>query len=172
MPTIADLQRTGQRQFRAFPERVIDPDKTYTATMKTDHGDIVIDLAAKDAPITVNNFVYLACVGYYDGLKFHRVISNPPFVIQGGCPRGDGSGGPGYRFADEFSASWRHDGPGVLSMANAGPGTNGSQFFITLAAQPHLDSRHSVFGRVTAGLDAVRAVSQGDKIISVEIEEK
>ena len=172
MPTIADLQRSGQRQFRAPPERVIDTNKTYTATMKTDHGDIVIDLAAKDAPNTVNNFVYLACVGFYDGLAFHRVISNPPFVIQGGCPRGDGSGGPGYQFADEFSPTWRHEGAGMLSMANAGPGTNGSQFFITLTAQPHLDNRHTVFGHVTDGMDAVRAVSQGDKIISVEIKEK
>jgi peptidyl-prolyl cis-trans isomerase B (cyclophilin B) len=171
MPTIADLQRTGQRSFRAPPERVIDPNKTYTATMQTDRGDIKIDLAAKDAPETVNNFVYLACVGYYDGLNFHRVIKSPPFMIQGGCPRGDGTGGPGYQFKDEFSPGRRHDGPGVLSMANAGPGTNGSQFFITLAAQPHLDNRHSVFGRVTEGMDAVRAVEQGDKIIRVDIEE-
>jgi peptidyl-prolyl cis-trans isomerase B (cyclophilin B) len=171
LTTIADIQRTGQRQFPAFPERVIDPDKTYTATMKTDRGDITIELAAKDAPNTVNNFVYLACAGYYDGLAFHRVITNPPFVIQGGCPRGDGTGGPGYRFADEFSPKWRHSGPGMLSMANAGPGTNGSQFFITLAAQPHLDDRHSVFGRVSAGMDAVNAVRQGDKIIRVDIEE-
>ena len=169
MPTIADLQRSGQRQFRAPPERVIDTNKTYTATMKTDHGDIVIDLAAKDAPITVNNFVYLACVGFYDGLSFHRVISN--FMVQGGCPLGTGTGGPGYQFADEFHPAWRHSGPGMLSMANAGPGTNGSQFFITHTAQPHLDDRHSVFGKVTAGMDAVRAVRQADKIIRIEIEE-
>ncbi len=171
MPTIADLQRSGQRQFRAPPERVIDPEKGYVATLKTDHGDVTVALAAKDAPTTVNNFVYLACVGFYDGLTFHRVIANPPFVIQGGCPLGNGTGGPGYRFADEFSPSWRHDAAGMLSMANAGPGTNGSQFFITLAAQPHLDGRHSVFGRVTAGMEAVRAIRQGDKIIRIDIEE-
>jgi len=171
MPTIADLQRTGQRRFSSPPERVIDPNKRYTARMQTRHGDIVIELAAKDAPNTVNNFVYLACVGYYDGLTFHRVIKDPPFVVQGGCPVGNGTGGPGYQFADEFSSGWRHSGPGMLSMANAGPNTNGSQFFITLSAQPHLDNRHSVFGRVTEGMDAVRAVEQGDKIVRVEIEE-
>ncbi|HWO73371.1 MAG TPA: peptidylprolyl isomerase [Dehalococcoidia bacterium] len=171
MPTIADLQRTGQRRFSAPPERVIDPNKRYTARIQTSRGDIVIELAAKDVPNTVNNFVYLACVGYYDGLKFHRVIKDPPFVIQGGCPLGNGTGGPGYQFADEFSPAWRHNGPGMLSMANAGPNTNGSQFFITLSAQPHLDNRHSVFGRVTEGMDAVRAVEQGDTILRVEIEE-
>jgi peptidyl-prolyl cis-trans isomerase B (cyclophilin B) len=166
------LERSGQRRFNKAPERVIDPEKSYTATISTDHGDIKIDLAAKDAPETVNNFVYLASVGFYDGLNFHRVITSPPFMIQGGDPNGDGTGGPGYRFKDEFSPRWRHDGPGMLSMANAGPGTNGSQFFITLAAQPHLDDRHSVFGRVTEGMDAVRAVRQGDKINRIEIEEK
>jgi peptidyl-prolyl cis-trans isomerase B (cyclophilin B) len=150
---------------------VIDPNKTYTATMQTDKGDITLELAAKDAPKTVNNFVYLASVGYYDGLNFHRVITQPPFMIQGGCPLGTGTGGPGYQFGDEFSPSWRHSGPGMLSMANAGPGTNGSQFFITLAAQPHLDNRHSVFGKVTSGMEAVQAIRQGDKIIKVEVEE-
>jgi peptidyl-prolyl cis-trans isomerase B (cyclophilin B) len=169
---IADIERTGQREFRAPPQRVIDPNKTYIATLQTDRGDITIELAAKDAPDTVNNFVYLSCIGFYDGLNFHRVIKNPPFMIQGGCPLGTGTGGPGYRFKDEFSPAWRHDGPGVLSMANAGPGTNGSQFFITLAAQPHLDNRHSVFGRVNSGMEAVRAVEQGDKITRIDIEEK
>jgi peptidyl-prolyl cis-trans isomerase B (cyclophilin B) len=167
---ISDIQRTGQRQFQRAPERVIDPDKTYIATLKTDRGDIVIELAAKDAPNTVNNFVYLSCVGYYDGLNFHRVIGN--FMIQGGDPRGDGTGGPGYRFADEFSPKWRHSGPGMLSMANAGPGTNGSQFFITHSAQPHLDDRHSVFGKVTSGQDVVNAIRQGDKIQRIDIEEQ
>jgi peptidyl-prolyl cis-trans isomerase B (cyclophilin B) len=170
MPSIADIQRSGQRAFRSPPERVIDPEKSYTATMKTDKGDIVLELAARDAPNTVNNFVFLACTGYYDGLGFHRVIAN--FMIQGGCPRGDGTGGPGYRFADEFSPRWRHSGPGMLSMANAGAGTNGSQFFITHSAQPHLDDRHSVFGRVTSGQDVVNAIRQGDKIQRVDIEEK
>ena len=169
--SIADIQRTGQRQFTSAPERVIDPAKTYVATMKTEKGDITIDLAAADAPSTVNNFVYLACGGYYDGLSFHRVIFNPPFMIQGGDPRGDGTGGPGYRFPDEFSPRWRHDA-GVLSMANAGPGTNGSQFFITLAPQPHLDGKHSVFGRVSAGMETVQAIRQGDKILRIDIEEK
>src|SRR5688572_16143307 len=103
---ISDLQRSGQRQFRSAPERVIDPEKTYVATLNTDHGDIVIELAAKDAPNTVNNFVYLASVGFYDGLNFHRVITEPPFMIQGGDPAGNGTGGPGYRFGDEFSPSW------------------------------------------------------------------
>jgi peptidyl-prolyl cis-trans isomerase B (cyclophilin B) len=171
MTTIADLKRTGERKFRAYPEMVIDPNKTYTAKMTTDKGDITIELAAKDAPKTVNNFVYLASVGYYDGLNFHRVITDPPFMIQGGCPLGTGTGGPGYQFEDEFSPAWRHSGPGMLSMANAGPRTNGSQFFITLAAQPHLDNRHSVFGKVTSGMDAVRAIRQGDKIQKIEIEE-
>jgi peptidyl-prolyl cis-trans isomerase B (cyclophilin B) len=168
---ISDIERSGQRRFSAPPERVIDPDKKYVAKLQTDRGDITIELAAKDAPNTVNNFVYLSSVGYYDGLNFHRVIKNPPFMIQGGDPVGNGTGGPGYTFADEFSPSWRHDGPGMLSMANAGPGTNGSQFFITLAPQPHLDNRHSVFGRVTDGMDAVRAIEQGDKIQRIEIEE-
>ena len=120
----------------------------------------------------MNNFVYLSSVGYYDGLNFHRVIKSPPFMIQGGCPQGTGTGGPGYNFKDEFSPNQRHDGAGVLSMANAGPGTNGSQFFITLAAQPHLDNKHTVFGHVTSGMEAVQAVSQGDKINKIEIEEK
>ena len=172
MTTIADLQRTGQRKFNSKPEKVIDPNKTYTATLSTDRGDIVIELAAKDAPETVNNFVYLSSVGYYDVLNCHRVIKNPPFMIQGGCPLGTGTGGPGYQFKDEFSPNQRHSGPGVLSMANAGPGTNGSQFFITLEAQPHLDNRHTVFGHVTSGMEAVRAVEQGDKINKIEIEEK
>ncbi len=166
---ISDLERSGKRQFSAPPERVIDPEKTYTATITTERGDITIELATKDAPNTVNNFVYLSCVGYYDGLSFHRVISDPPFMIQGGDPRGDGTGGPGYNFADEFSANWRHSAAGMLSMANAGPGTNGSQFFILLAAQAHLDNHHTVFGKVTDGLDAVRAIRQGDKIQRVEI---
>jgi peptidyl-prolyl cis-trans isomerase B (cyclophilin B) len=170
MPKLSDLQRTGERQFRSPPERVIDPEKSYTATIKTDRGDIVIDLATKDAPNTVNNFVYLSSVGFYDGLSFHRVISN--FMIQGGDPAGNGTGGPGYRFADEFSPNWRHSGPGMLSMANAGPGTNGSQFFITHAAQPHLDNKHSVFGKVTSGQDVVNAIRQGDKIERIDIEEK
>ncbi|HEU0074387.1 MAG TPA: peptidylprolyl isomerase [Dehalococcoidia bacterium] len=169
---ISNLQRTGQRTFRSTPERVIDPAKTYMATILTDHGEITIELAAKDVPNTVNNFVYLACVGFYDGLTFHRVITEPPFMIQGGDPAGNGTGGPGYRFGDEFSPNWRHSGPGMLSMANAGdPDTNGSQFFITLAAQPHLDHQNSVFGRVTAGMEVVRAMRRDDRILRIDIKE-
>ncbi len=168
---ISDIQRDGQRRFSSAPERVIDPDKKYTATMKTDKGDITIELAAKEAPNTVNNFVFLAAHGFYDGLNFHRVITSPPFMIQGGDPLGNGTGGPGYSFRDEFSPSLRH-AEGVISMANAGPNTNGSQFFITLAPQPHLDQHHAVFGKVTSGMDVVRAIRQGDKIQRVDIEEK
>lgn len=171
MTTIADLKRTGERKFKSYPETVIDPDKKYVARFETSKGDITIELTAKETPKTVNSFVYLASVGYYDGLNFHRVITDPPFMIQGGCPLGTGTGGPGYQFEDEFNAGLRHDGPGVLSMANAGPRTNGSQFFITLAAQPHLDNRHSVFGKVTDGMDTVRAIRQGDKINKIEITE-
>ena len=117
------------KQYNAPPPMVIDPTKRYTATISTDLGDIVIELFADKAPHTVNNFVFLARDGYYDGVTFHRVIKG--FMAQGGDPTGTGSGGPGYRFADEFHPALKHDGPGILSMANAGPGTNGSQFFIT-----------------------------------------
>jgi cyclophilin family peptidyl-prolyl cis-trans isomerase len=142
------------------PEMVIDPARHYTATIFTDLGEIEIELHAKLAPKTVNNFVFLARDGYYDGVTFHRVIKG--FMAQGGDPTGSGSGGPGYTFADEFDTTLRHDGPGVLSMANAGPDTNGSQFFITYAATPHLNERHSVFGRVTKGMDAVHAIPERD----------
>jgi peptidyl-prolyl cis-trans isomerase B (cyclophilin B) len=169
---IASVQRTGQETFSAPPERIIDPDKKYVAKMETNRGLITIELSAKEAPNTVNNFVFLSCSGFYDDLTFHRVVREPsPFVIQGGDPRGDGRGGPGYLFNDEFSPNLRHSGPGVLSMANAGPNTNGSQFFITLAQAPHLDDRHSVFGRVTSGMDVANRVQQGDRILSVSIEE-
>jgi cyclophilin family peptidyl-prolyl cis-trans isomerase len=169
---IASLQRDNQRSYTAPPQRVIDPAKTYTATMQTARGAIVIALAAADAPNTVNNFVYLACRGYFDGLTFHRVVKDPaPFVIQGGDPRGDGRGGPGYVFADEFSPNLRHDAAGVISMANSGANTNGSQFFITLAAAPHLDDKHSAFGRVTEGMTVANAIREGDKILAVSIAE-
>jgi peptidyl-prolyl cis-trans isomerase B (cyclophilin B) len=171
MTTIADLERTGERRFFKYPETVIDPNKRYVAKLQTSKGAITIELAAEAAPKTVNNFVYLSSVGYYDGLNFHRVITEPPFMIQGGCPLGTGTGGPGYQFEDEFSPNQRHNAAGILSMANAGPRTNGSQFFITLAPQPHLDDRHSVFGKVTEGMDAVRAIRQGDTITRVDIEE-
>jgi peptidyl-prolyl cis-trans isomerase B (cyclophilin B) len=171
MSKVTEIERTGNRRFSSAPARVIDTDKSYVATLKTPRGDITVDLTPKETPETVNNFVVLAQTGYYDGLNFHRVITSPPFMIQGGCPLGTGTGGPGYQFKDEFSPNLRHD-EGVISMANAGPGTNGSQFFITLAPQPHLNNHHSVFGRVTAGMDVVRAIRQGDNIDRVEIEEK
>ena len=146
---IGDIERTGERRFGDPPEMVIEEGTTYIAEMQTSKGVITIELA-EEAPQTVNNFVFLSCTGYYDGLTFHRVVKSPqPFVIQGGDPRGDGTGGPGYVFEDEFDPSLRHDGPGILSMANGGANTNGSQFFITLAPTPHLDDKHSVFGEVT-----------------------
>ena len=147
----------------------IDESKRYAATIQTNRGDIVIDLHADKAPRTVNNFVALARDGFYDGVKFHRVIAD--FMIQGGDPTGSGSGGPGYRFGDEFHPELLHDGPGVLSMANAGPNTNGSQFFITHGATNWLDNKHAVFGRVRSGQDVVDAIQQGDVMESVSIEE-
>jgi peptidyl-prolyl cis-trans isomerase B (cyclophilin B) len=138
------------------------------AVIKTDKGDIRLELYHDEAPLTVANFVNLAERGYYDGVTFHRVISN--FMIQGGDPTGTGSGGPGYRFEDEFHPRRRHDGPGVLSMANAGPRTNGSQFFITHTATPHLDDKHTVFGRVVGGQDVVDTIRQGDEMKGVTIE--
>ena len=170
--SLASINRDGQRSFDTPPEMVIDPAKTYTATMQTSRGVVTIELAAADAPLTANNFAFLSCRGYFDGLTFHRVIKDPaPFVIQGGDPRGDGRGGPGYIFEDEFSPELRHDAPGVLSMANSGVNTNGSQFFITLAPAGHLDDVHSIFGNVTGGMDAVNAIIEGDKILAVSITE-
>jgi peptidyl-prolyl cis-trans isomerase B (cyclophilin B) len=138
-----------------------------TANFDTDRGPIKVELAQDKAPLTVANFVNLAKRGFYDGLNFHRVI--PDFMIQGGCPEGSGRGGPGYRFEDETNNGLRHD-RGVLSMANAGPGTNGSQFFITHVATPWLDGRHTVFGKVLEGQDVVDSIRQGDAIKSVRIE--
>ncbi|PIE70529.1 MAG: peptidylprolyl isomerase [Deltaproteobacteria bacterium] len=139
------------------------------ATFHTSKGDINLDLTPDQTPLTVLNLVNLARRGYYDNLTFHRVIAG--FVIQGGCPYGTGTGGPGYRFADEFDASLKHDRPGILSMANAGPGTNGSQFFITHAPTPHLDGKHSVFGAVVSqsDMDVVMNIRQGDTINAVTI---
>ena len=137
------------------------------ATFDTDRGPIKIELFADKAPLTVANFVNLARRGFYDGLNFHRVI--PDFMIQGGCPEGSGRGGPGYRFEDEAGNGLGHE-RGVLSMANAGPNTNGSQFFITHVATPWLNGKHTVFGKVVEGLEAVDAVKQGDKIGAVRIE--
>jgi len=162
----------------APPTGALDTSKTYTARFKTEKGDIVAELYADRAPLTVENFVNLARAGFYDGTTFHRVISG--FMAQGGDPTGTGTGGPGYQFGDEFDSTLRHDAPGVLSMANAGPGTNGSQFFITHGPTPHLDDRHSVFGRVTEGLDVLQSLRErdpqrdrepGDRIETVEISE-
>jgi len=152
----------------------IDPNKQYTAHFVTDRGEFDVTLFAKEAPITVNNFVFLAKDGFFDDLNFHRVIKDPPFMVQGGDPEGSGRGGPGYRWNDEPSAlKLRHDGPGILSMANAGPNTNGSQFFITHVATPWLDGKHAVFGRVAGdGQKIVNAIEQGDKLASVTISEQ
>jgi cyclophilin family peptidyl-prolyl cis-trans isomerase len=128
-----------------------------TVTVRTTLGDVRIELFRDRAPKTVENFLTLTKKGFYTGLAFHRVI--PGFMIQGGCPRGDGTGGPGYSIPDEISSALRHDGPGVLSMANAGPNTGGSQFFITLAATPWLDGKHAVFGRVRGGQDVVEKIA-------------
>ncbi|HLF72139.1 MAG TPA: peptidylprolyl isomerase [Dehalococcoidia bacterium] len=170
---IASVPRNGTRKFAAPPERIIDTSKTYTATMKTSKGDIVFDLAAADVPNTVNSFIFLACDGFYDGLIFHRVVKEPsPFVIQGGDPKGDGSGGPGYIFPDEFSPKINYGSAGIVGMANAGKNTNGSQFFITLAPATHLNNANPPFGRVTSGMDVVNKIAVGDKILSISIVEK
>ncbi len=141
-----------------------------TATIKTNKGDIKLTLFPDKTPITVASFTNLAKTGYYDGLQFHRVIED--FMIQGGCPEGSGRGGPGYRFEDEFVTELKHDKPGILSMANAGPATNGSQFFITHVATPWLDGKHTVFGTVMDDNDmaTVNNIAQGDKIESITVE--
>ena len=157
------------KQWNSPPAMKIDKNKSYQATITTNKGDIVVDLYAQHAPSTVNNFVFLAREGYYDSVAFHRVISN--FVIQGGDPTGTGSGGPGYRFEDEVKNNPMKHETGVLSMANAGPNTNGSQFFITHSPQPHLDGKHTVFGKVIEGMDVVNSIRQGDKMEKVEISE-
>ena len=166
------------KQWSTSPVMQIDPKKKYKAHMETDKGTMVIELFADKTPNTVNNFVFLCREGFYDGVIFHRVIAN--FMVQGGDPTGTGMGGPGYKFADEFHPTLKHDKQGVLSMANAGPGTNGSQFFITHLATPHLDNRHSVFGQVVEGLDVLMSIPPRDpnnrnapavKIVRVTIEE-
>jgi len=158
------------KEYNSAPEMQIDPNKKYTAHFKTSKGDFDIELFAKEAPATVNNFVFLARDGFYDGIPFHRVINN--FMIQGGDPTGTGRGGPGYKWPDEASALKLKHETGVLSMANAGPNTNGSQFFITHEPQPHLNGKHAVFGKVTGdGQKVVDAIRQNDKITSVTITE-
>ena len=141
-----------------------------TAVIETPKGIIKLELYEDKAPQTVGNFINLAESGFYDGLTFHRVIDN--FMIQGGCPSGTGTGGPGYHFDDEFHPDLKHDGPGVLSMANAGPNTNGSQFFITHVETPWLNNQHTVFGRVLEGQDVVDAIKAGDLMIKVTISDE
>jgi peptidyl-prolyl cis-trans isomerase B (cyclophilin B) len=159
------------KQYAAPPALQIDPKKQYIAHFETDRGAFDIELFAAQAPNTVNNFVFLAKDGFYDGLVFHRVIPN--FMIQGGDPTGTGRGGPGYKWNDEASALKIKHETGSLSMANAGPNTNGSQFFVTHAPQPHLNGKHAVFGKVTGdGQKVVDAIRQGDKMVRVTIEEK
>jgi cyclophilin family peptidyl-prolyl cis-trans isomerase len=153
-------EKSMAKQWSKPPEMQIDPKKKYVARMETDKGTMVIELFADKAPKTVNNFVFLSREGFYDGVMFHRVINN--FMVQGGDPTGTGSGGPGYKFADEFHPSLKHNKRGILSMANAGPGTNGSQFFITHGPTPHLDNRHTVFGQVAEGEDVLMSIPERD----------
>ena len=154
--------------YSAPPPMTIDTSKQYTATIETGKGNIVLELFASDVPVTVNNFVFLSREGFYDNTIFHRVI--PDFMAQGGDPTGTGTGGPGYKFADEFTKHTHVTG--ALSMANAGPNTNGSQFFITYAPQPHLDNHHSVFGQLVDGMDILKVIKNGDTIVRITIEEK
>jgi cyclophilin family peptidyl-prolyl cis-trans isomerase len=172
-------QKSGEKQFSAPPPAIIDPKLSYTAVIKTDKGDITVELYPDVAPVTVNNFVFLACKGFYDGVTWHRVI--PGFVAQTGDPTGTGSGGPGYEIPDEISS--RSFEQGTLGMANRGPDTNGSQFFICYEAQPALDGRYTVFGKVTAGLDVLGKITPrdpstssnlppGDKVLEITVTEK
>lgn len=170
-----------ERQYDAPPPMTIDPEKSYIATIELENGDeIVIELLPQSAPETVNNFVFLANDGWYDNVTFHRVI--PDFMAQTGDPTGLGIGDPGYSIPDEFDPALSHDGPGLVSMANSGPNTGGSQFFITYAPATHLDGRHAIFGRVIEGMDAVENITprdpqdpnapEGDKIVTITIEEE
>jgi len=156
------LEPTSTERSTRFPEadQVLEAGRDYRAVIDTNRGSLVIDLFQDDTPVTVNNFVFLALQRYYDGVVFHRVLED--FMAQTGDPTGTGRGGPGYRFDDEFAPHLSHDGPGVLSMANAGPGTNGSQFFITFTATPWLDGKHAVFGRVIAGSEVLDALTRVD----------
>lgn len=167
------------KRYSSPPPMQIDPNKRYEAVFHTEKGDFQVELFAKQAPITVNNFVFLARDHYFDGTTFHRVIKG--FMVQGGDPEGTGMGGPGYKFADEPGAlALQHSSEGILSMANAGPNTNGSQFFITYGATPHLNGKHGVFGRVISGMSVVNSIRErdpnrdrtpGDRLLSVEIRE-
>jgi peptidyl-prolyl cis-trans isomerase B (cyclophilin B) len=157
------------KQWKNPPEMTIDPKKVYKVTMETTRGPIVLELYPEHAPKTVNNFVFLIKEGFYDGIKFHRVIAN--FVIQGGDPLGTGTGGPGYKFEDEVKNNPLKHERGAISMANAGPGTNGSQFFIAHSPQPHLNGRHTVFGKVISGMENVDTIKQGDVMTKVTVSE-
>ncbi len=159
----------AQKQWDNAPEMKIDANKIYRVTIETGKGLIELELYPQHAPKTVNNFVFLVQEGFYDGVTYHRVISD--FVIQGGDPTGTGRGGPGYRFEDEFKGNPLKHETGSISMANSGPNTNGSQFFITHCPQPHLDGRHTVFGKVVTGQDVVDAIRQGDKMLKVTVTE-
>lgn len=157
-------------QWNEPPQMQIDISKTYLVKMETSKGFIELELYPQYAPKTVNNFVFLTQQGYYDGVSFHRVINN--FVIQGGDPTGTGAGGPGYKFQDEvYDNPLKHE-TNVISMANSGPNTNGSQFFITHSPQPHLDGKHTVFGKVVGGSEVVDAIVEGDKMEKVEVSEQ
>ena len=155
------------KTYSSLPPMIIDTSKHYTATVETKKGNLVLELFAKDVPTTVNNFVFLSREGFYDGNTFHRII--PGFMAQGGDPTGTGRGNPGYRFADEFSQHTHV--AGALSMANSGPKTNGSQFFITYTPQPQLDGIHSVFGQLLKGMDVLKKIENGDTIIRIIIKE-
>jgi peptidyl-prolyl cis-trans isomerase B (cyclophilin B) len=157
------------KQWNNAPEMQIDSEKTYRVKMETNRGAIELDLYPEHAPMTVNNFVFLCREGFYDGIVFHRVISD--FMIQGGDPTGTGRGGPGYMFGDEVDGNPLIHERGVISMANAGPNTNGSQFFITHSPQPHLNGNHTVFGKVVEGLEVVDTIEQGDKMERVSVTE-
>jgi len=158
-----------RKQWEQAPGMQIDASRGYRAVVETSRGVIELDLYPQHASKTVNNFVFLVREGFYDGVSFHRVI--PDFMIQGGDPTGTGRGGPGYRFEDEVKGNPLKHERGVISMANAGPDTNGSQFFITHSPQPHLNGRHTVFGKAVSGLDVVDAIQQGDRIIRITISE-
>src|SRR4029079_17983432 len=161
--------RLTKKQWATPPQMQIDVTRTYSAAIDTSRGTIELELYPQHAPNTVNNFVFLAGQGYYDGVKFHRVIAD--FMIPSGDPTGTGRGGPGYKFGDELKGNPLKHERGVISMANAGPNTNGSQFFITHVATPHLNGKHTVFGKVTSGLDIVDAIEQGDVMESVTVGE-
>jgi peptidyl-prolyl cis-trans isomerase B (cyclophilin B) len=156
-----------EKQWDSPPEMQIDPKNTYRVKIETSRGDIELELYPEHAPKTVNNFVFLTKQGFYNGVTFHRVIND--FMIQGGDPTGTGTGGPGYKFEDEVDENPLVHDQGVISMANSGPNTNGSQFFITHSSQPHLNGKHTVFGKVIEGQDIVDSIKQGDSMVSVNV---